>query len=127
MYLLKVFVPIHVFGILSIFKVRKGKGDGGPDGMSSMETYAMCKKMASGNVLFDLGSSDQCSVTSWRGQEVGGSKGKGACVYLWPVCIDVCQTRTQYCKAVILQLIIIKLKKVKSYLILIYCIYFAYI
>ena len=37
MYLLKVFVPIHVFGILSIFKVRKGKGDNGPDGVSSME------------------------------------------------------------------------------------------
>lgn len=71
------FVPIHVFGILSIFKVRKGKGDGGPDGVSSMETYAMCKKMASGNVLFDLGSSDQHSVTCWGGGRWEGARGRG--------------------------------------------------
>ena len=44
--------------------------------------------------------------------EVGGrSKREGTYVYLWLIHVDVCQKPTQYCKAIILQLKISKLKK----------------
>ena len=53
-----------------------------------------------------------------EGWKMGGRfKRKGTYIYLWPIYIDVWQGLTQYCKAVILQLIINKLK-MKSYLIL---------
>ena len=46
------------------------------------------------------------------GWEVGGMfKREGTCVYLWLIHVDVRQKLTQYCKAIILQLKIDKLRK----------------
>ena len=49
------------------------------------------------------------------GWEVGGKfKEEGTYVYLWLIHVDVWQKPTQYCKAIILQLKINKLKKKKK-------------
>ena len=49
------------------------------------------------------------------GREVEGRfKKKGTYVYLLPILVDVWQKPTQYCKAIILQLKINKLKKKKN-------------
>ena len=49
------------------------------------------------------------------GWDVGGKfKRKGTYVYLWLTHVDVWQRPTQYCKAIILQLKISKLKKKKN-------------
>ena len=49
------------------------------------------------------------------GWEVGGKfKEEGTYVYLWLIHVDVWQKPTQYCKAIILQLKINKLKKKRS-------------
>ena len=49
------------------------------------------------------------------GREVEGRfKKKGTYVYLLPILVDVSQKPTQYCKAIILQLKINKLKKKKE-------------
>ena len=48
------------------------------------------------------------------GWEVGGKfKEEGTYVYLWLIHVDIWQKPTQYCKAIILQLKINKLKKKK--------------
>ena len=41
-------------------------GEGGTNGESSMETYTLSyvKQIASGNLLYDSGSSNWCSVTT---------------------------------------------------------------
>ena len=45
---------------------------------------------------------------------VGGRvKKEGTCVYLWLIHVDVWQKPTQHCKAIILQLKINTLKKIK--------------
>ena len=65
---------------------RHGKGHkekGGKNGESSMETYTLpyVKQIASGDLLYDSGSSDQYSVTTWRGgmgeRWEGASGGQG--------------------------------------------------
>ena len=49
------------------------------------------------------------------GREVGGrSKREGAYVYLWLIHVNVWQKPMQYCKAIILQLKLNKLKKTKK-------------
>jgi len=68
---------------------------------SSIETYILTyvKQIASGNLVYDSGSSNQDSVTTSRGgveREVGRSK--GAYVYLWLIHVDVWQKPTQYCR-----------------------------
>ena len=64
------------------------------------------KQMASGNMLCDVGSSTQCSVTAWwggKGWDVGGRfKREGTCVYMWLIHSDVWQKPGQYYKTIIL-------------------------
>ena len=64
------------------------------------DTSPFVKQIASGNLLCDSGSSDQCSVSLWRGGkgwEVGGSFQKeGMYEYLWLIPVDVWQKPTHY-------------------------------
>ena len=63
---------------------------------------------------YESGNSNQDSDNPERGMgwEVGGNfKREGTYVYLWLTHADVWQKAAQYCKAVILQLKINKLKK----------------
>ena len=54
------------------------------------------------------------SLEGWEGVGEGrGFKREETCVYQWLICVDVWQKPTQYCKAIILQLKINKLKKRK--------------
>ena len=71
--------------------------------------YTTICKIASGNLLYDSGNSDPGSVMGW---EVGGRfQGEGTKMYTYGLIhIDVWQKPTQYCKAIILQLKINKLK-----------------
>ena len=66
------------------------------------------RQIASGNLLYDSGSSNQDSVTTQRGGmgwEVGGRfKREGTYVYLWLISADVQQKTTKFYKAIILQL-----------------------
>ena len=61
------------------------------------------------------GAHIQGTMTTQRsgmGWEVGGRfKREGTCVHLWRIHVDVWQKPKQYCKAIILQLKIIKLLK----------------
>ena len=60
---------------------------------------------------YESGNSNRDSVTT-QSREVGGNfKREGTYVYLWLTHVDVWQKAAQYCKAVILQLKINKLKK----------------
>ena len=64
--------------------------------------------MASGNLLYDAGSSNPVlcdNLETLHGMR-GGRKFKTGelCVYLWLIHVDVWQKLTQYCKAIILQL-----------------------
>ena len=70
-----------------------------------MEEYTLpyVEQIASGNLLYDSGSSNP--MKSGMGWEVGGRFNReGTCVYLWLIHVGVWQTPTQYCKAIILQL-----------------------
>ena len=93
------------------------EGEGEMNLENSMETYTLpyTKQTASGNLLYDTGSSNQGSVTTQRGGmgwEVGGRfKREGTYVYLWLIHVAIWKKLTQYCKAIILQLKINKLKK----------------
>ena len=73
------------------------------------------KQIASGNLLYNAGSSNRCSVTTLRGGigwEVGRKfKREVRNVYLWLIPVGVSQKPTQYCKAIIFQLIINRLKR----------------
>ena len=57
-----------------------GEGEGGTNWESSMETLTLpyVKETASGNLLYEAGSSTPCSVTTWGwagwGGEVGGGR-----------------------------------------------------
>ena len=84
--------------------------EGGTEGETNMETYTLpyFKQIASGNLLYDSGSSNLCSVTTQRGGmgwELGGKfTSEGSYVYLWLTHADVWEEPAQYCKAIILQL-----------------------
>ena len=84
---------------------------------SDMETYTLpyVKQIASGNLLYDTGSSKlvRCdNLEGQVGQEVGGRlKRERACVYLCLIHIDIWQKLTQYCKADTLKLKINTIKK----------------
>ena len=64
-------------------------------------------------MLYDTGSSKLVlcdKLEGWDG--VGGAcKREGTCVYLWLIHVDVWQKPTQYCKAIILHIIINPFKK----------------
>ena len=77
-----------------------------------MEMYTLpyVKYIASGNLLYDSRNSNQGSVTTWDGRWERGLA-VGASVYLWLIHVGVWQKPTQYCKAIIPQLKIDKLKK----------------
>ena len=64
--------------------------------------YTIICKTASGNLLCDVGSSTQGSVTTYGGER--GLQEEGTHVYLWLLHVDVWQKPIQYCKAIILQL-----------------------
>ena len=69
---------------------------------SDMETYTLpyVKQIASGNLLYDTGSSAQCCMTTQRGGmrwEVGGRfKRESIYVYQWLIRADVWQKPTQH-------------------------------
>ena len=79
------------------------------------DTLLYVKQIANGNVLPDLGNSNQGSVTTQRdgkGWELEGRfRREGTYVYLWLIHVDVWQKPKQYCKAIILQLKIFFFKK----------------
>ena len=83
-------------------------------------TLPCVKWIASGDLLYDSGSSNWCSVTTRRAGvrwKVGGKfKREGTYVYLWLVHADVWQRPTEYGKAIILQLKINTLKKICVFL-----------
>ena len=71
-----------------------------------METYKLpyVKWMASGNLLYDAGSSNQVLCDNLEGGGWGGVGGgreaqrEGTYVYLWLIHVDAWQKPTQYCK-----------------------------
>ena len=68
---------------------HSGGREGGRNGECSMETYTQTyvKQIACGYLLYDSGSSNQCSDNL-----VGGRfKREGTYVYLWPIHINVWQ------------------------------------
>ena len=73
-----------------------------------METHIPgIKRVASGNFLYDSGSSDDSVVLceDLEGWEAGGRlKSEGTYVYLWLIQVDIWQKPTQYCEAIVLQL-----------------------
>ena len=84
---------------------------------SRIETHKIpyIKEIAGGNLLYDAGSSTWCSVTVWRGGmgwEVRGRfKRERSHICLWLTRVEVWQKPAQHCKAIILQLKIIRKKK----------------
>ena len=61
------------------------------------------KQRASGNLLYEAGSSIWCSVSRGIWWEVGERfKREGTYVHLWVIHVNVWQKATQYCKANIL-------------------------
>ena len=90
----------------------------GKNGESSMETYTLpyVNQRANGNLLYDSGNPNQCSVKIYmggNGQEVEGNlKIEWANVFLWLIHVDVWQKSTQYYKANISQLKINRYKNV---------------
>ena len=79
-------------------------------GESNMETYITIYKIDSQWEFAVCLRELRGSVPTWRGgmwREMGGRfKMEGTYVYLWLIHVDVWQKPTQYCKAIILQLII---------------------
>lgn len=70
-----------------------GEGEDGTDWQSSIE-YALPWVMAvSGKLLYNPGSSTQCSAMTWRGgmgwQEGGRFKKDGMYVYIWLIHVAV--------------------------------------
>ena len=75
-------------------------------------TLPYVKSTASGNLLYDSGSSDPVLSNNPEGCDgVVGERfrGRGHVYNLWLIRVDVWQKPTQYCKATILQLKINKL------------------
>ena len=62
--------------------------------------------MASGNLLYDTGSSNLLcdNLEGWDGVGWGSFKREGTDVYLWLIHVEVWQKPTQHCKAITLQL-----------------------
>ena len=86
---------------------------------STMETYILPyeKQIARQNFLYDTMSSNWCFLTTQSGGmdwEVGWRfKREWTYLYLWLLHIVIWQKPTHYCKAIILQLKVDKLKKKK--------------
>ena len=78
------------------------------NGQSNMETDTLpyVEEIASGNFLYDSGSSNLCSVTIQSGWDgVGGRfKREGMYIYLWQIYVDVWQKPTQYYKATVFRI-----------------------
>ena len=75
----------------------------------STETYtSYVEQIASGDLLYDAGSSTRCSVTTQKGgmgrEMTEQFKREGTYVCLWLIHVDVWQKLSQYCKVIILQL-----------------------
>ena len=89
--------------------VGAGEGEGGTNGERNMETYTLpyAKQIGSGNLLYDSGNSNWGSVTTQRGEMGGRFKRERTNVYLWLIHIDVLKKSTQYCKAIILLLLLL--------------------
>ena len=93
------------------------EGEGGRYGESNTQTYLpYVKQIANGNLLYDSGNSLWGSVTAQRGEmvrEEGGTfRWERTWVNLWLIHVDVWQKPMQYCKAIIFQVKISKLKKI---------------
>ena len=93
-------------------------GHGGEEGSGmnweiqiDMYTLLCVKQIASGNLLYNTGSSAQCSVMTQM-DRVGGGR-EGIYVYIQLIHLIVQQKLTQHCKATILQ---IKKKERKQYI-----------
>ena len=87
---------------------RGGGGEGEMYRKSNMETYiTIFKQIVNGNLMYGSGHSNRGSVSTSRGgmeSEVGGRfKKEGIYVCLWLNHVEVCQKRTKFCKAIILQ------------------------
>ena len=86
------------------FWTQEGEEEGGSNGENSIGTYTLSYaiQIASGNLLFDSGKSNQCSLTTQRGTmwwEVREKfKREETYVYLWLIYDGTCQKPTQYCK-----------------------------
>ena len=94
-----------------------GEGEGGTNWESTIETYTLphIKQIIDGKLLIKAGSSTQYSATTQRdgmGWVGGRPQGEGTYVYLWLTHVTLWQKQTQHCKAIILQLKIIKKKKI---------------
>jgi len=75
--------------------------------------------MASGKLLYKTGSSTRCSlgqtrVVGWEDGRGGRFKREGTYIYLWLIHVVVWQKPIQHCKAIILQLKILKKKLSKT-------------
>ena len=68
--------------------------------------HCRVKQTRSGNLLYSIGSSAQCSVMTQTGGMPGGGtpKKEGMYVSLWPIRAVVQQKLTEYCKPIILLL-----------------------
>ena len=97
-----------------------GEGEGGTNWESSIEIYILpyVKLIASGKLLYNTGSSSQCSMTTYRSGMGWGVrrmfKREGTYAHLWLIHIVVRQKPTQHCKAIILQLKVKKKRKQKN-------------
>ena len=85
-------------------------------GKSNMETYITMFKIDSQwefSVWLRKLKQGLCiNLEGWSGREMGGRfKREGIYVYLWLIHVEVWQKITKFCKAIILQLKINKLKK----------------
>ena len=87
---------------------------------SSIEIYILpyAKLIASGKLLYNTGSSTQCSMTTYRSGTGWGVRRmfrrEGTYAHLWLIHIVVRQKPTQHRKAIILQLKVKKKKKTKE-------------
>ena len=93
-----------------------GQGEEGEGEMYERVTWKLTlpsvKQIANGNLLFYSGNSNRDSVTTQRGgmgrEVVGVFRWEETGVNLWLIHVDVWQKPVQYCKTIILPLIIKK-------------------
>ena len=89
-----------------------GEGEGGKTWESSIGTCTLpvVKQTVRGNLLYDAGNPERCSVTTERGgmgsgRWEGSLRGRGrGYVSLWLTHVDAWQKPSLYCKVIILQL-----------------------
>ena len=84
----------------------EGKGEGGKNWTGSTEALTLphVKWRASGNLLYDGGSSNPVLCDNLQGWDGMGGKFKREGTYVWLIHADVWQKPTQYCKTIVLQL-----------------------